>query len=165
MYFLLPKAFASASFTVTRQMLIFLGVIGGLFALGAIVFGHISDKVGRTKIMIMGAIGELGFLVLFGWSFPNFLQYALYLAPLFFMASAIAPAILSYVSDISGKARRGSANGIYSVVLSIGMAVGNILGGFVAEEGGNQGIQNIFFVGAAILLPSILLTSSLLKRR
>ncbi len=50
MYFLLPKAFASASFTVTRQMLIFLGVIGGLFALGAIVFGHISDKVGRTKI-------------------------------------------------------------------------------------------------------------------
>src|SRR5437867_9145602 len=36
MYFLLPKAFASASFTVTRQMLIFLGVIGGLFALGAI---------------------------------------------------------------------------------------------------------------------------------
>src|SRR5439155_7150548 len=41
MYFLLPKAFASASFTVTRQMLIFLGVIGGLFALGAIVFGHI----------------------------------------------------------------------------------------------------------------------------
>jgi len=165
MYFLLPKAFASASFTVTRQMLIFLGVIGGLFALGAIVFGHISDKVGRTKIMIMGAIGELGFLVLFGWSFPNFLQYALYLAPLFFMASAIAPAILSYVSDISGKARRGSANGIYSVVLSIGMAVGNILGGFVAEERGNQGIQNIFFVGAAILLPSILLTSSLLKRR
>src|SRR5947207_1827026 len=30
MYFLLPKAFASASFTVTRQMLIFLVVLGGL---------------------------------------------------------------------------------------------------------------------------------------
>ncbi len=83
----------------------------------------------------------------------------------FFMASAIAPAILSYVSDISGKARRGSANGIYSVVLSIGMAVGNILGGFVAEEGGIIGIQRIFFAGAAILLPSILLTSTLLRRR
>src|SRR6266571_5001198 len=138
MYFLLPKAFESASFTVTREMLIFLGVIGGLFALGAIVFG---------------------------WSFPNFLKYAVYLAPLFFMASAIAPAILSYVSDISGKARRGSANGIYSVVLSIGMAVGNILGGFVAEEGGILGIQRIFFAGAAILLPSIILTSTLLRRR
>src|SRR5439155_14723152 len=116
--------------------------------------------VRRSRIMIMCAFGELGFLVLFRWSFPSFLIYAWVLAPLFFMASAIAPAILSYVSDISGKARRGSANGIYSVVLSIGMAVGNILGGFVAEEGGNQGIQNIFFVGAAILLPSILLTSS-----
>src|SRR5437773_10871172 len=102
--------------------------------------------------MIMGAIGELGFLVLFGWSFPNFLQYALYLAPLFFMASAIASAILSYVSDISGKARRGSANGIYSVVLSSGMAVGNILGAFVAEEGGNEGRHIRCFVGAAILV-------------
>jgi MFS family permease len=161
MYFLLPKAFEEASFTVTREMLIFLGAIGGLFAMGAILFGHLSDKVGRTKVMFMGAVGELGFLVLFGWSFPNFLQYALYLAPLFFMASAIAPAILSYVSDISGKARRGSANGIYSVILSAGMAVGNILGGFFAE----YGVQWIFFAGAGIMAPAILATSSLLKRR
>ncbi|HEX4920345.1 MAG TPA: MFS transporter [Candidatus Bathyarchaeia archaeon] len=166
MYFLLPKAFQQTSFTVTREMLIFLGVIGGLFALGAILFGHISDKVGRTKIMIMGAIGELGFLVLFGWSFPNFLNYALILAPLFFMASAIAPAVLSYVSDISGKARRGSANGIYSVVLSIGMAVGNIIGGFVEQIGGAEsGIQLIFFSGAGIMLPALLITSTLLRRR
>lgn len=161
MYFLLPKAFKESNFIVTREMLVFLGVIGGLFALGAIVFGHISDRVGRTRIMVLGAVGELGFLVIFGWSFPNFLSYALVLAPLFFLASGIAPAILSYVSDISGKARRGSANGIYSVILSIGMAVGNILGGFVAEIG----IQWIFFAGAGILFPSIVATSSLLKRR
>ncbi len=160
MYFLLPKAFKDANITLTGQMLIFLGAIGGLFALGAIVFGHISDKVGRTKIMVLGAVGEFGFLVLFGWSFPYFLTYALILAPLFFLASAIAPAILSYVSDISGKARRGSANGLYSVVLSIGMAIGNILGGFVAEFG----VQWIFFAGAGILFPSIIVSSSLLRK-
>ena len=161
MYFLLPKAFKDANITLTGQMLIFLGAIGGLFALGAIVFGHISDKVGRTKIMVLGAVGEFGFLVLFGWSFPYFLTYALILAPLFFLASAIAPAILSYVSDISGKARRGSANGFYSVVLSIGMAIGNILGGFVAEFG----VQWIFFAGAGILFPSIIVSSSLLRKK
>jgi MFS family permease len=162
MYFLLPKAFKDASITLTGQMLIFLGAIGGLFALGAIVFGHISDKVGRTKIMVLGAVGEFGFLLLFGWSFPNFLAYALILAPLFFMASAIAPAILSYVSDISGKARRGSANGLYSVVLSIGMAIGNILGGLVGSE---FGVQGIFFTGAGILFPSIIISSSLLRKK
>ncbi len=161
MYFLLPKAFKDANFVVTREMLVFLGVIGGLFALGAIVFGHVSDRVGRTKIMVLGALGELGFLVLFGWSFPNFLNYAFYLAPMFFLASAVAPAILAYVSDISGKAKRGSANAVYSVVLSIGMAVGNILGGFMAEFG----VKWIFFAGAGILFPSILATSSLLRRR
>ncbi|HKI76228.1 MAG TPA: MFS transporter, partial [Candidatus Bathyarchaeia archaeon] len=166
MYFLLPKAFKDANITITGELLIFLGAIGGLFALGAIVFGHISDKVGRTKIMVLGAIGEFGFLVIFGLSFPwflthNFLTYALILAPLFFLASAIAPAILSYVSDISGKARRGSANGLYSVILSIGMAIGNILGGFVSEFG----VQWIFFVGAGILFPSIIVSSSLLRKK
>ncbi len=163
MYFLLPKAFKDTpNFVFTREMLVFLGVIGGLFALGAIVFGHVSDRVGRTRIMVLGAFGELGFLALFGWSFPNFLKYELYLAPLFFLASAVAPAILAYVSDISGKAKRGSANAVYSIVLSIGMAVGNILGGFVAGFGG---VQWIFFAGAGILFPSILATSSLLRRR
>src|SRR2546427_7467105 len=118
MYFLLPKAFKDAKITITGELLIFLGVIGGLFALGAIIFGHISDKVGRTKIMVLGAIGEFGFLVLFGLSFPyflthNFLTYALILAPLFFLASAFAPAFLSYVCVISGTASRGSAYGLY----------------------------------------------------
>src|SRR5437879_13792348 len=121
MLFALAKAFKDSKFTLTGQMLIFLGAIGGLFALGAIVFGHISDKVGRTKIMVLGAVGEFGFLVLFGWSFPYFLTYALILAPLFFLASAIAPAILSYVSDISGKERRGLVYGLDCVVLYIGL--------------------------------------------
>ena len=162
MYFILPKAFQEANFTPTSDMLVFLASLGGLFALGAIIFGHVSDKVGRTKIMILGAVGELGFLILFGWSFPNFLRYQLYLAPLFFLASAIAPAILAYVSDISGKARRGSANALYSTILSLGLAVGNILGGFVAELGG---IRLIFYAGAGILLPSVLVTSTLLRRK
>jgi len=165
MYFLLPKAFrdSSSSIPVTRDTLIFLGVLGGLFALGAIVFGHISDKVGRTRIMVVGALGELGFLLLFGWSFPGggFVKYELLLWPMFFLASAIAPAILAYVGDISGKAKRGSANALYSIVLSIGLAIGNIIGGFVAA----LGIQMIFYVGAGILFPSILATSTLLRRR
>jgi len=162
MYFILPKAFQEANFTPTSDMLVFLASLGGLFALGAIIFGHVSDKVGRTKIMILGAMGELGFLVLFGWSFPNFLRYQLYLAPMFFLASAIAPAILAYVSDISGKARRGSANALYSTILSLGLALGNIIGGLVAERGG---IQGIFYAGAGLLFPSILATSTMLRKR
>jgi MFS family permease len=165
MYFLLPKAFQEIHFTVTREMLAFLGAMGGLFAIGAIVFGHVSDRVGRTKVMVTGAIGELGFLIIFGWSFTHgsdsFLTYWYLLLPLFFLAAAIAPSILAYVSDISGKAKRGSANAIYSVMLSIGMAIGNILGGFTLQ----YGVQWIFYTGAGILFPSILATSSLLRRR
>lgn len=164
MYFLLPKAFKETNFILTTDTLIFLGVLGGLFALGAIIFGHISDKLGRTKIMIIGALGEVGFLIIFGWSFPNFAHYptSLYLAPLFFLASAIAPSILAYVSDISGRVRRGSANALYSTVLSLGLAIGNILGGFMADVGG---IRWIFYAGAGLLFPSILASSVMLRRR
>src|SRR6266568_4050826 len=88
MYFLLPKAFRDSNIALTRDTLIFLGVLGGLFALGAIVFGHISDKIGRTRIMVVGALGELGFLLLFGWSVPGngFVNYELFLWPMFFLA-------------------------------------------------------------------------------
>ena len=161
MYFLLPKAFRDSNIALTRDTLIFLGVLGGLFALGAIVFGHISDKIGRTRIMVVGAFGELGFLVLFGWSFPGngFVKYELFLW--FFLASSVAPTILAYIGDISGKAKRGSANALYSIVLSIGLAIGNIIGGFAAD----LGIQAIFYAGAGILFPSIIATSTLLRRR
>ncbi len=164
MYFLLPKAFKETNFTLTTDTLVFLGVLGGLFALGAIIFGHISDKLGRTKIMIMGALGEVGFLLIFGWSFPNFARYptTLFLAPLLFLASAIAPSILAYVSDISGKVRRGSANALYSTVLSLGLAIGNVLGGLMADAGG---IRLIFYAGAGLLFPSILASSAMLRRK
>src|SRR5436309_5884623 len=163
MYFLLPKAFRDSNIALTRDTLIFLGVLGGLFALGAIVFGHISDKIGRTRVMVIGAFGELGFLLLFGWSLPanDFVKYEFFLWPMFFLASAVAPTILAYVGDISGKAKRGSANALYSIILSIGLAIGNIIGGFVAD----LGIQWIFYAGAGILFPSILVTSTLLRRR
>src|SRR5947199_10194818 len=68
MYFLLPKAFRESNIALNRDTLIFLGVLGGVFALGAAVFGQISDKVGSTRIMILGAFVALGFLLLFGWS-------------------------------------------------------------------------------------------------
>src|SRR2546428_1542452 len=164
MYFLLPKAFrdSSSSIPLTRDTLIFLGVLGGLFALAAIVFGQISDKIGRTRIMVVGALGELGFLLLFGWSVPGggFVKYELLLWPMFFLASAIAPAILAYVGDISGKAKRGSANALYSIVLSIGLAIGNIIGGVFAAF--RNPIE--FLVGAGKFFPSITVPATLLPR-
>jgi MFS family permease len=89
-------------------------------------------------------------------------KYEFFLWPMFFLASAVAPTILAYVGDVSGKAKRGSANALYSIVLSIGLAIGNIIGGFVTTF---LGIQWIFYAGAGILFPSILATSTLLRRR
>src|SRR5437899_12118340 len=119
-----------------------------------------SDKIGRTRIMVVGALGELGFLLLFGWSVPGggFVKYELLLWPMFFLASAIAPAILAYVGDISDKTKRGSANALYSIILSIGLPIGNIIGGFVAAFG----IKIINYTEAVILFTSLLATSTLI---
>src|SRR5207244_11961191 len=59
MYFLLPKAFRESNIALNRDTLIFRGALGGLSALAAVAFGHISDTVGRTRLMILGAFADL----------------------------------------------------------------------------------------------------------
>ncbi len=66
------------------------------------------------------------------------------------------------MSDISGRIKRGSANALYSTVLSIGLAIGNILGGLMADTGG---IRLIFYTGAGLLFPSVLASAAMLRRK
>lgn len=175
-YFFLPKLAQTSGTTLSSSAaIITLGLV--VLGAGALMFGRLSDKIGRTKTIMLGAFGELGFLLLFPNLFDRLIAIPVgtpwvnslaILGPtgvvagvFFFLGSALVPSILAFVGDKAAHDFRGSAMGLYSLMLSAGIATGNVLAGFAAEFGG---VQAVFYLGATIF-SSLCLTTGILLRR
>jgi MFS family permease len=137
---------------------VFLGV-------GSVGFGALSDRIGRQKVMLLGVIGLLGLLTSLALlsGDPSFrgslMRYWYILGPLALAATALVPAILALLGDKSLQSSRGFAMGLYSMMLSFGLAIGNVVGG-VADAAG--GLRAILSYGASIFLAACRVSLSLL---
>lgn len=140
-----------------------LGAFG--LGVGSVLFGRLSDKIGRGKTLGIGVVGLI--LLLFSTLEavshrpPQIYQQLPLIALGGFMATATVPSALALVGDETSTGLRGSAMGIYSMMLSLGMAIGNVLGGYSTLMGGLRGILE---AAAAILLVSLTVTLLLLYR-
>ena len=86
---------------------------------------------------------------------------AILAAVLFFLGSALVPSILAFIGDNAAKEFRGSAMGLYSLMLSAGIAAGLVLAGIADDLGGVQAV----FYSAAIIFSGLSLTSGYLLYR
>jgi MFS family permease len=127
--------------------------------------------------MAVGALGEIGFLLVlpevFGplisippgtpWidSYNRVGPIIIVAGFLFFLGSALVPSILAFIGDKAAKEFRGSAMGLYSLMLSAGIASGLVLAGIADDLGGVQAV----FYSAAIIFSGLSLTSGYLLYR
>ena len=192
-YFFLPRLASIAEgkaiagqkvISPSSAPVILLGLI--VLGAGAVFFGRLSDKVGRTRTIMIGVAGEIGFLLIL----PQLFQVLIVVPPdqpflktlqqvgilgvvggiLFFLGSALVPTILAYVGDRASHEYRGSAMGLYSLMLSAGIALGTVLAG-VADEIGSQGglnpqagVEAVFFTGV-IIFSTLSFTTGILLRQ
>ncbi len=160
--FFIPKALSEASFSMRNSGLLLFGAAAGM-GFGGIIFGRISDKIGREKTVVIGTVGMLTLLPTLAITmspatnpaFPSFGSYIAIIGPAALLTSALVPSILALVGDTTKSTLRGSAMGLYSVMLSLGLAIGNIVGGYFSQIGG---LAAVLYVGEGIFLMAIAAT-------
>ena len=130
------------------QVGILLAVYILLMSLLGIPFGRIADRLSRRFLVVVGCLVSAVFLMVvpLGTTFGLLLA----LAVLGSVGSAIAaPAASALMVEQGKKYGMGSSIALFSMALSIGMVVGPIAGGAIADF---VGINSAFYFGAVITL-------------
>jgi MFS family permease len=165
MVFFLPTALSGLN-VGTGQMAEIFVVALVILGLGAIGFGAVSDIVGRGKVLLVGIVGLFGlltWLLLFagerlGAVFSLSPLHLATLAVFAIMTSALVPTILATVGDRAIFEGRGSAMGLYSVMLGGGTAVGTLIAGIAHRR---SGLTGIYEAGIILFVTACLVTLSL----
>ncbi len=97
-----------------------------------LIFGPLSDKLGRRMIIALGmltqAIGLVSFVL---WN--NYGAYIAASAVVGLGTAMVYPTLLALVSDLSGASWRASALGVYRFWRDLGYAIGAIATGLLAD--------------------------------
>jgi MFS family permease len=150
--FFLPRALARVGISgAATANLLFVGVV--VLGVGSVGFGALSDVLGRTRVLLVGLLGLGGLLVTVWLTFPSGIGAIVSNLPVIgsfaILTSALVPTILATVGDRARGDMRGSAMGLYSVMLSLGSAIGTLVAGIAHTI---RGLPGIFEAAAAIFL-------------
>ena len=137
------------------------GLAASIFIIGALaarlVSGRIMDKVGRKRLLVMGAIGEVVFSVLY--------LAGLGFAPLFairllhgFAYGVCSTTIGTIVTALVPDSRKGEGVGYYMLSVTLGAAIGPFLGMFLSQT---AGFFPLFVTTAAVAGLSLLAAAQL----
>lgn len=129
-----------------------------VFAAGVLVlavtqplFGYLSDKYGRDKLMMLGLLSIIGVFYTAISMVRGRLEFwtgAPFLVVFGLGCFAFPPAALASLGDLAPERGRGMTMGAYSVVISLGTIVGPLLGGYLLDR---YGPTSLFYGGLVLL--------------
>lgn len=139
-----------------------LGLLMAIFSVAQFIFspiwGSLSDRVGRKKVLLIGVFGNAVSMLFFGLSTSLWMLYASR-ALAGILSSATLPVAMAYISDSTSEKNRGGGMGIIGAAMGVGMVLGPGVGGWLASE---QNLALPFFVAAGLSLAAMLLILALL---
>ncbi|WP_157248673.1 MFS transporter [Nonomuraea typhae] len=133
----------AADLDPSGSQLLWINDIYGFMMAGLLVaFGTVGDRIGRRKILLFGA-AAFGVASLAASLAPNADLLIAARAVMGVGAAAVMPSTLSLISNMFKDDRqRGTAIGLWAASISVGVAVGPLVGGLLLEA---------FWWGAALL--------------
>lgn len=133
-----------------------LGMMMAIFSIMQFIsspfWGQLSDRHGRKRIMMIGALGNA--LSLLMMAFANS-YWVLFAARAFggLISSATLPTAMAYISDSTNEQDRGAGMGIIGAAMGVGMVLGPGLGGWLAGDS----YHTPFLLAAGMSLLSLLM--------
>ena len=121
--------------------------------------GAISDKIGRTKPLIVGSILYGIAVSSVGYVEPQMLAFVMVIGGI--VGALMYSPSAALAGDFANPSRRGTAMGGFNMFGSLGFAIGPFIGGLIADK---YGFHVSFAVaGAAVLVIAIIFIPFLLK--
>ena len=151
MFFNFVPIHLESEFLLSKQQVGFaLGAFGFFMAITHIPGGHLADRIGRRPLLITAWI--LGLVSTLTMGIAKSLP--LYLVGLFLygITAFVASPLGSYVTAARGKWEVGTALSLTTATFNLGMALGPVTGGWIAE---NYGMHASYLVAFGVFVISL----------
>ncbi len=140
-----------------RQMGLLTASFAAMQFIFAPMWGSLSDRYGRKKILVIGVLGFGLSQLLFGLATELWMLFAARsLAGI--LSSATGPTAMAYISDSTTKENRGGGMGIMGAAMGVGMTLGPGVGGLLARKS----LSTPFFVAAGLAVVAVILIAAVL---
>ena len=133
-----------------------LGMLMAVFSIMQFLFaplwGSLSDRYGRKRILMIGALGNALSHLIFGFA-TNLGMMFLSRILAGILSSATFPTAMAFISDSTDERSRGGGMGIIGASFGVGMVLGPGLGGWL----GGQSLSTPFFLASGLSLAATIL--------
>ena len=128
---LFPIFFAASGLSVGR-IGILAAIYPGIWGLGQLYTGALSDRIGRKPLIVAGMLTQAAAIAWMA-AMNSFWPWALGVAVLGAGTAMVYPTLLATIGDVAHPAWRARSVGIYRLWRDAGFAVGALLAGLLAD--------------------------------